>query len=327
MNNREPRVSVGMPVYNGEPYLAEAIDSILAQTYTDFELVISDNASTDRTQDICLAYVKKDQRVHYHRNATNIGASKNYTRVFELSSAQYFKWAAHDDIIAPDFLRRCVEVLEQKPSVVLSFSRMQIIDENGNVKKTCKIVEDISFTKPHNRFAYLALKIHACHHIWGLMRRNVLEQTPLLGNYISHDVTLVAELGLHGPFHDCDESMFMLRTHNDKSIYAYPYYLRAVWFDPEKKGKIIFPSWRVFGEHFKSIRRAPLRWNERSACYLQMGRWLLVHWNAARLIMDLLVAVFPGLWKVDLKVKAWHHKRKGRLRAKRLAFASSRTRQ
>ena len=324
MSDRKPRVSIGMPVYNGELYLEQAIDSILAQSYTDFELVICDNASADRTREICLTYVKKDQRVHYHRNATNIGASGNYNRVFELSRGEYFKWAAHDDIIAPDFLLKCVEVLDQNPSVVLSFSRIQIIDENGNVKKACKIVEDINFAKPHDRFAYLALNTHACHHIWGLVRRNVLEQTPLLGNYISHDVTLVAEIGLHGPFHVCDESLFMLRTHNDKSIYAYPYYLRATWFDPEKKGKIIFPNWRVFGEHFKSIKRAPLRWNEKLGCYVQMGHWLLVHWNAARLIMDLLVIVFPGLWKVDLRIKAWYHKRKGRSRATRLEFASSR---
>ena len=140
MSHHKPHVSIGIPVFNGEQYLAEAIDSILVLTYADFELIISDNASTDRTQEICRAYTKQDRRIRYYRNATNVGASKNFNRVFELSLVDYFKWAAYDDILAPDFLLKCVEVLDQDPSVVVCFSKMQIIDEDGKVMKNCRIV-------------------------------------------------------------------------------------------------------------------------------------------------------------------------------------------
>jgi glycosyltransferase involved in cell wall biosynthesis len=94
MTSKIPRVSIGLPVFNGEKYLAEALDSILSQTYRDFKLIISDNASTDRTEQICREYAAKDRRIRYYRNEKNIGAPKNFNRVFELSSGKYFRWDA-----------------------------------------------------------------------------------------------------------------------------------------------------------------------------------------------------------------------------------------
>ena len=105
-----PRVSVGLPVYNGERFLAQAIDSVLQQTHSDLELVISDNASTDRTEEICRSYTTQDSRVRYFRSSANIGACRNFSRVFELSRAPYFKWACYDDICVPGFLEKCVAV-------------------------------------------------------------------------------------------------------------------------------------------------------------------------------------------------------------------------
>src|SRR5690242_8968780 len=113
-----PKVTVGMPVYNGERYMRFALDSLLAQDFQDFEIVISDNASTDRTSEICAEYAARDSRVRYHRNATNIGASPNYNRTFELARGQYFKWCAHDDVCLPSFLSKCVATMEAAPSSV-----------------------------------------------------------------------------------------------------------------------------------------------------------------------------------------------------------------
>ena len=96
-----PRVSVGIPVFNGERFLAETIESILAQTFKDFEIVISDNASTDRTEEICRSYAARDPRIRYNRNDTNRGAAWNHNRVFELARGEYFKWQSHDDFCAP----------------------------------------------------------------------------------------------------------------------------------------------------------------------------------------------------------------------------------
>ena len=127
-----PRVSIGLPVYNGEKYLRAALDCILRQDYADFELVICDNASSDGTEAICREYAARDGRIRYTRNETNIGASGNYKRVFELSRAEFFKWASHDDTFHPSLVRRCMEVFATAPTdTVLVCSRADIIDEAG----------------------------------------------------------------------------------------------------------------------------------------------------------------------------------------------------
>jgi len=114
-------VTIGLPVFNGEAFLRRAVDSILAQTYADFELLISDNCSTDGTAGICQSHLLAHQRVRYLRQPENIGAAKNYNKLVALSSSKYFKWAAHDDVMAPRFLEECLRALEQDPGVVLHF--------------------------------------------------------------------------------------------------------------------------------------------------------------------------------------------------------------
>ena len=131
MLSNKPCVSIGLPVYNGEKFLKETLDSILAQTFEDFELIISDNASTDRTEEICKEYAAKDRRIRYYRNKENLGAGWNNNRVFELCTGEYFKWNAHDDVCAPEFLERCIKVLVQDPTVVLCYPKVTVIDEQG----------------------------------------------------------------------------------------------------------------------------------------------------------------------------------------------------
>ncbi|MDQ3247643.1 MAG: glycosyltransferase, partial [Chloroflexota bacterium] len=156
----QPRVTIGLPVYNGENYLTTALDAILAQTYTDFTLVISDNASTDRTQAICLAYAAADKRIRYMRNAVNWGAAPNFSRVCELATGEYFMWAAHDDIMAPDLLARCVEVLDQDATVVLCHAQIKIIDAQGEVITAyddALKLHRIGSQQPHQRFRDLIM--------------------------------------------------------------------------------------------------------------------------------------------------------------------------
>ena len=107
-DDKKLRVTIGLPVYNGETYLEETLDSILNQTYTEFELIISDNGSSDGTRLICEEYAAKDDRIKYYRSVKNLGAAPNYNRAFELSSGEYFKWADYDDPLAPEFLSKCV---------------------------------------------------------------------------------------------------------------------------------------------------------------------------------------------------------------------------
>src|SRR5574341_1733201 len=130
MTHGTPTVSIGLPVYNGERFLVEAINSLLAQTYTDFELIISDNASTDRTDEICMSFQASDARIRYYRQKTNIGGGNNANFTFKVAKGKYFCWAAHDDVYAPRFLEECVAVLDGAPEVVLSHTIVAEIDEH-----------------------------------------------------------------------------------------------------------------------------------------------------------------------------------------------------
>jgi glycosyltransferase involved in cell wall biosynthesis len=126
-----PTLSIGLFVYNGEAFLRETLDSLLGQTFKDFELIISDNASTDATEDICKVYAGADTRIRYFRNETNMGAGWNIRRVFSLATGKYFKWAACDDLYEPAFLEKCINALEANSSYVLAHARTRVIDDRG----------------------------------------------------------------------------------------------------------------------------------------------------------------------------------------------------
>jgi len=281
-----PQVSIGLPVYNGERFLREAIDSLLAQTLDDFELIISDNASTDGTQEICETYSTKDRRIRYYRSEANVGAGRNYNRVFELSSGTYFKWAAHDDVCAPEFLEKCVAVLERDPPVVLCYPMMIDIDEEGRNLGRRYIshitrAERAASPKPYTRFRKLIKTDYTCEEIFGVIRADILRKTKLIQNYTDSDRTLLAELGLYGRFYEVPEVLFYHRLHKGMSTRVYSVWQeRTAWFDPEKAGRPVFPLTRQMLEYFKSILRVRLRWHERPLCLTMMGLWFRDNWKS-----------------------------------------------
>ena len=306
MGDSNPRVSIGLPVYNGEAYLSQAIESILAQSYPDFELIISDNASTDRTAEICKSY--SDPRIRYTRNETNLGGSKNFALVFEYSRGEYFRWAADDDVLEPDFLERCVEVLDRDPTVVSCFSRMKIIDSTSEIKKRgfSNELDRLDSPRADQRFGEFVLTRHGCFHVWGLMRRNVLAQTRLIAAYIGADRGLLAELALRGRVVELEDDLFRQRDHGGRSVKAIPFYLRAGWFDPARAGTRSLPNWRLWGDYWRSLRVVRPSLGERLRCALILVRWPFSNGNPARLTMDLVVALVPGAWRLHVKAKAWH---------------------
>jgi glycosyltransferase involved in cell wall biosynthesis len=198
-----PRVSIGMPVYNGERFLAEAIESILAQTFTDFELIISDNGSTDSTPAICERYARLDSRIRYYRNEVNLGAAPNFNRAFHLAQGEYFKWAAHDDICLPQYLERCVETLDADAQAVLCYPRTWGINADGTRDEQFTARLDTSSLRvesprPHLRFSDMIHRYHLCHQVFGLFRRQVLARTPLIQPYTGSDRVLLAVVALYG---------------------------------------------------------------------------------------------------------------------------------
>lgn len=279
MKIRQPRVSVGLPVYNGALYIREAIESILAQTFTDFELIISDNASTDSTPEICQEYAAQERRIRYFRNSYNVGVSENFNRVFALSTEEYFKWASHDDVCLPDYLERCVEVLENQPSVVLCYSKTRIIDEYGKFLENYTHKLDIESPKPNERFKSLISVRHPCQQIFGVIRRTALKATSLHGKYVGSDRNLVAELGLLGQFYEIPEYLFSLRRHPHSSVAVWPSERkRMIYFEPTfdiaKAKQLCFPTWRRGLEYYKSVQRSPLKASEKMLCYAQVVWWL-----------------------------------------------------
>ena len=132
MTQSNPAISVGMPVYNGEPYIEEAIKATLNQTYGNFELIISDNASTDKTEEICRDYASRDNRIRYVRNQENIGAANNYNQLFRLSTAKYFRWFNADDLCKETLHELCHQTMEENPDAAMCYGKTEIIDGSGN---------------------------------------------------------------------------------------------------------------------------------------------------------------------------------------------------
>jgi glycosyltransferase involved in cell wall biosynthesis len=278
-----PRVSIGLPVYNGEKYLAETLDSILAQTFRAFELIISDNASTDGTEAICRKYAAGDPRVRYFRNAENLGAARNYNRVFRLATGEYFKWSGHDDPLAPTFLARCVEVLDRDPGIVLCFTRIRAIDAQGEehdvgalTARTLAPKPQLGSAQAHVRFYHTVVADHPQGAVFGLIRRSILARTELIGSYRSSDLTLLGELALRGRFHQIPEALQSRRFHPEQGRHVYrTRRLREVWFDPSRSQTRSHPYWRLLQEHLASIRRAAPDRRTRSHCYGYMAVWVI----------------------------------------------------
>jgi glycosyltransferase involved in cell wall biosynthesis len=269
-----PYVTVGLPVYNGERLLGRAVESLLAQTFENFELVISDNGSTDRTESICRAFAGRDPRVRYHRNAENVGAARNFNRVFELGRAPYFRWAAHDDMCRPDFLARCVEVLDREPDVSLVYTRAVDVDEQDRPIKEYAPSSLATQARAADRVRDLLRNPSPCFEAFALMRREQLSQTDLIGAYTASDRTLLLEMAMRGRFHQVPEVLFLHGQHAERSVARFRC-ARAMnaWFDPSRAGKFTFPTWRLMNEYRRAIRRAPVDRPTRSQCERHLARW------------------------------------------------------
>lgn len=271
---KPPRVSIGLPVWNGANYLREAIESILGQSYRDFELIISDNGSTDDTRQICSEYAERDPRVRFSYVEENRGASWNFNHVFKLARGEYFKWAAHDDSLDREFIERAVDVLDRHPEVVLCHTWVVDIDKHGEEilqkQSLCKTDTD----EPHLRFRSLIEMKYTCEEVFGLVRSNVLRKTALIGNYSDSDRVLLGELGLYGRFFEIPEPMFLHRLHPKSSVKSFPHrQQRMQWFDPRLKRGWFFPHWRQFVELAKCVGRSELRFSHRCCCHVEVLRW------------------------------------------------------
>lgn len=271
-----PKVSIGMPVFNGENFIKNALQSLKTQDFKNFEIIISDNASTDGTEKICREFARKDCRVRYYRNNMNIGAANNYNKVFQLARGKYFKWAAHDDECCQTMLRRCVEALDKAPDYVTAvYPLSELIDEEGRTIRSGLDRIESKDPKPHCRLAKLLWTLNMCDPIFGLIKKKYLRKTHLIGPFFGADYVLLSELVMMGQIWQIDEVLFRLRAHPKRSMAANPNALdRAAWYNPYIDQKIfVYLEWeRMIWELLKSIRQSKLKKTEKINCAISTLR-------------------------------------------------------
>jgi glycosyltransferase involved in cell wall biosynthesis len=235
-NRNSPKVSIGMPVYNGEKFIRQALDSLLDQTFTDFELVISDNASTDETRQICLEYAAIDRRIRYCPNEVELEANANFNRVLELANGRYFMWAAHDDGWESSFVACLVQALDENPQAALAFCRFINIDEDSRLIRTFEMDwADVFSRSKFWQFAHMALsdeaKTQKANHIYGLMRREALLEIGGMisvpgADYCGEDILTLLRLLARWEFVIVDQVLFHYRVrslvvHQDEPAMCY----------------------------------------------------------------------------------------------------------
>lgn len=304
-----PRVSIGVPVYNGERYLARTLESLLAQTFSDFEVIITDNASTDATAEIGRAFAARDSRIRYHRAEQNQGVAANFLWAFELAKAPYFKWQAADDLCAPTFLAECVAILDAHPEVVLAFPRTQIIDEDDQPVRANDYDADADLPQPHKRFSRLMNinhRVHGAHELYGVIRREALARIPVYDRVVRSDSIMLCRLALLGRFRRLDQLLFLNREHSRRSVTAQTPGRRlqsrsrlsrwigqgpvppAHFWNPALADRIVFPEWRIWREYLRSTKFADLTFSQRIGCWGALTGFSLRH--IPKLIRDLVIA-------------------------------------
>jgi glycosyltransferase involved in cell wall biosynthesis len=276
----------------------------LSQTYSNLEIIISDNASTDATEAICQRYGARDARVRYHRNSRNRGPTFNFRQVVAFSAGEYFLWAAHDDMFAPEYVERCVAVLEQNPDVVLCYSRSIEIGEHGQFLERQEQILAADSPYPDRRFRELIRMDHNCETMFGVIRAVVLKRTSIHGDFPDSDRCMLAEVGLYGRFVQLPDRLFFHRRHAHQMTQQFPSRQeRMAQLNPDRRFRIVFPHFRQFREYILAIHRSPLSWKDRLRCYFQMLRWLRN--NAPRLVRDLRYSVVQLLRPFRLKYRQW----------------------
>lgn len=283
MTSLAPHVSIGLPVFNGEQFLPDALDSLLAQTFTDFEIIIVDNCSSDRTPEICRRYAERDSRIRYFRNPENIGVNPNWRRVFSYARGAYFKWSTHDDRYAPEFLEKCLAVLDRDSGVVVCYPRALKIDETGQPFRQMAfgLKTDLErLRNPVERLRALLWINLGAPPILGVIRTDVLRKTPLIGASYAADQVLLAELALHGRFHEVSEELLFHREHAHRSVYVHrTRHELAAWVEPSNARRVMFPAWQLLGHYLGAVWRAPLSLLQKLLCLPHLARWAFYHWR------------------------------------------------
>ncbi|SEK69335.1 Glycosyltransferase involved in cell wall bisynthesis [Roseivivax marinus] len=279
-------VSIGLPVYNGADYVAEAIDCLRRQTHGNIEIIISDNCSTDETPAICEQVARQDPRIRYSRTDRNLGAAGNFNRVARLARGPFFAWANHDDRWADSYIEQCLEALDDRRDAVLAYARSEKIDETGRTLLSLNANLRLGAERPSDRLRRYHDHFIAVDRrrgwgrepiegfwipVYGLVRTEALMRTPLIRDFISSDTVLIEDLLLLGAFVEIDEVLFYKRDHQDRSMRdSESYDARAEWFTGRAPSRLLLPRWRMIAARLGSAARLPQSTGQKLACLAEV---------------------------------------------------------
>ena len=285
MNGGKALVTVCVPVYNGERFLAQCLDSLLAQTYANFVLIISDNASTDRTREICQKYVKADSRIRYHRNQVNVGMYGNYNRVLGLVETPYLKLANADDFWAPEMLADAIEQMERDPSLVLCHPRAVLVDEHGSeirrYERPLHLMED----EPAVRFRRVLTELGLVNQLMGVLRTAAVRSMLPFMSHPPADSVFLAELGLHGKIMELPKFQYFRRVHEECSSWdrkSESHQIRLV--SGEGTRRVRLPTWKYHWGLVRRVLHSPLGFGPKMELLSLLGRRAL--WDRSALMTE-----------------------------------------
>jgi glycosyltransferase involved in cell wall biosynthesis len=292
---RIPQVSVGMPVYNSARWIQQSVESILTQSFGDIELIISDNASTDDTFEICEDYARQDARIRLYRNPENVGANRNYLAVLRHARAPLFKWASSNDICAPTFIEKCKAMLECDRDAVLAFS------------KTVLFENDLADAKPYDRDVVLLSSVASerltqLYHELGLnnvfnavIRRQALLDAAPLGSFQRADIALIAELALMGKFLLVPEQLFFRRMSAEAATKLKSAREGDLHIEPRIRHPMKWQNWLFYSALLRmTVRHRPITADSMRALAYVLRR---MNWARVHLAQDVWRAMAQSEWR------------------------------
>lgn len=284
-------IAVGLPVYNGEPYLTTALASLQQQRDVDFELWIGDNCSTDGTEEICREAARQDERIRYRRRERNLGSTGNHNRLVHESSARFFTWAAADDAYEPDRLRKMFDALADRPDAVLAFTSARQIDAAGETVGHWNNPCRTDHADPVVRIRDLIGLEHENYQCYGLFLRDVLTRTHLLPPVKNNDRILIAELALYGRFVEIREELLLHRLHDQRLTQSVS---SRDWYRTQRTDgkRLVMPNVEEAGWYLRAVAGAPLSRQQRVLALLALRPWMRE--NAAPMARNLARAAVDG---------------------------------
>jgi glycosyltransferase involved in cell wall biosynthesis len=300
-----PRVSIGLPVYNGENYISEAIQSVLDQTFEDFELIISDNASEDRTEEICRDFAGRDSRIRYLRNEENLGAAPNYNITWIHGRGEYFKWFAHDDRLLPEYVEKTVNTLDKHPDAVLCNTTTEYIGPAGEHLGFYRSpLADASGQEVSERLAAMILTSHTCIDFFGMVRRKAMEDSILHQAYSGADKAFLAQMALRGRLIQIEPAAVQMREHPERyTRLTKSARMKLAWHDSKLAGKRDIPVLTLYRAYRTLVSQEDLTDAERRACRKVLRQFWIKGWNSGRLVADVLSIPFPNMVNTAFNLK------------------------